>query len=91
MRYKQKKDYNQQEISEKLKIGDQILVERTWLKTNFSAKLENKWIGPYFIHDILKNNVYKLRTLEEKLVRNVVHGNRLKKYYKRQLELSIII
>ncbi|PKB94456.1 hypothetical protein RhiirA5_438741 [Rhizophagus irregularis] len=73
--------YGQQEISEKLKIGDQVLVERTWFKNNFSVKLENKWIGPYFIHKIFNDNVYKLRNLDEKLVKHVIHGNRLKKYY----------
>jgi hypothetical protein len=39
---KQKQNYDRQGISEKLKIGDQVLVERTWLKNNFSAKLEDK-------------------------------------------------
>jgi hypothetical protein len=47
-------------------------VERTWLKSNFSAKLENKWIGPYYIHNVLKDNVYKLRTWDGKLVKNVM-------------------
>ena len=88
---RQKQFYDWQGISEKLKIGDQVLVERTWLKTNFSAKLENKWIGPYFIHNVLKDNVYKLRTLDGKLVKNVVHGNRLKLYHERQLEPIVII
>jgi hypothetical protein len=39
--FKQKQNYDKQGISEKLKIGDQVLVERTWLKNNFSAKLED--------------------------------------------------
>ena len=73
--HQQKLRHDQQGISEKLKIGDKVLVERTWLKTNFSAKLEDKWIGPYFIHEVLKDNVYKLRTLERHLDRNLVHGN----------------
>jgi transposase InsO family protein len=88
---KQKQVYDQQGISAKLKIGDQVLVERTWLKTNFSAKLENKWIGPYYIHDVLKNNVYKLRTLEGKLVKNVIHGNRLKLYHEKKLMPVVLI
>ena len=88
---KQKERYDHQGISEKLKIGNQVLVERTWLKGNFSAKLENKWIGPYYIHDVLKDNVYKLRTLERRLVKNVVHGNRLKVYYEEKLEPIIFI
>src|ERR1043165_479849 len=88
---KQKSRHDQQGISEKLNIGDKVLVERTWLKTNFSAKLEDKWIGPYFIHSVLKDNVYKLRTLEGHLVKNVVHGNRLKIYHEQNLEPIIMI
>ena len=64
--------------STKLKIGDKVLIHRTNLQTNFSAKLEEKWIGPYYIHDVLQRNVYKLRNLDGKLVKNVIHGNRLK-------------
>ncbi|CAB4390101.1 unnamed protein product [Rhizophagus irregularis] len=89
---KQKQVYDQQGISEKLKIGDQVLVERTWLKNNFSAKLENKWIGPYFtIHEVLNDNVYKLRNLDGKLVKHVIHGNRLKKYHERRLKPIVIV
>jgi len=88
---KQKERYDQEGISEKLKIGDKVLVEKTWLKTNFSAKLEDKWIGPYFIHDVLKDNVYKLRNMDGRLVRNLVHGNRLKLYYEKQLDLLITL
>jgi hypothetical protein len=89
---RQKERYDAQGVSKKLKIGDQVLVERTWLKNNFSAKLENRWIGPYYIHNILEDNVYKLRTLDRKLlVKNIVHGNRLKIYYERKLEPIVLI
>ncbi|GES76964.1 DDE-type integrase/transposase/recombinase [Rhizophagus clarus] len=67
-------------------IEDKVLVERTWLKTNFLAKLEDKWIGSYFIHEVLDNNVYKLRTMDVKLVKNVIHENRLKLYRNQVLE-----
>ena len=73
-------------LSEKLRIGDKVLVERTWLKTNFSSKLENKWTGPYFVHEIAGDNIYKLRTMEGQKVKNVVHGNRLKLYRERRME-----
>ena len=87
----QKNQHDQAGISKKLKIGDKVLVERTWLKTNFSAKLETKWIGPYYVHNVLENNVYKLRTIEGRLVKNVVHGNRLKEYKETLLELIVLI
>jgi hypothetical protein len=89
--HKQKVRYDQQGVTEKLQIGDKVLVERTWLRSNLSAKLEDKWAGPYFVHEVRDNNVYKLRTIEGQLVRNLVHGNRLKLYHERQLEPVIVI
>ena len=77
--------------STKLKIGDKVLVHRTHLQTNFSAKLEEKWIGPYYIHDVLERNVYKLRSLEGKLVKNVIHGNRLKLFHEQTLTPIVYI
>ena len=56
-----------------------------------SAKLEEKWTGPFFVHDVLMTNNYKLRTIEGKVLKNSVHGNRLKLYNERQLEPVVII
>ena len=53
--------------------------------------MEDKWAGLYFVHNVLENNVYKLRTLEGRLVKNVVHENRLKIYREMQLEPVIFI
>ena len=39
----------------------------------------------------MQDNVYKLRTLDGNLVKNVIHGNRLKIYHERKLEPIIII
>ena len=88
---RQKERHDQMGLSEKLKIGDKVLVEKSWLRTNFSAKLEDKWMGPYYIHNVLKDNVYKLRTLEGRLVKNLVHGNRLKLYKERLLEPIVLV
>ena len=88
---RQKERHDQKGVSEKLKIGDKVLVERSWLKTNFSAKLEDKWMGLYYVHNVLKDNVYKLRTLEGRLVRNLVHGNRLKIYKERLMEPVVLV
>ena len=60
------------------------------VKTNFSSKLENKWTGPYFVHEIA-DNIYKLRTMEGQKVKNIVHGNRLKLYRERRMESRIEI
>ena len=43
---------NDKNISNPLTKGDKVLIERTWLKNNFSAKLEDKWTGPYLYQEI---------------------------------------
>ena len=77
--------------STKLKIGNKVLVHRTNLQTNFSVKLEEKWIGPYYIHDVLPRNIYRLRNLDGKLVKNVIHGNRLKLFHEQNLTPIVLI
>jgi hypothetical protein len=78
-------------ISDRLKIGDKVLLFRNQLQGNLSAKLEEKWTGPYYIHEVLGANNYKLRTLEGRLVKNTVHGERLKLYWEQALEPLIIV
>jgi len=77
--------------SKKLKIGDKVLVHRTDLQNNMSAKLQEKWVGPYYIHDVLEGTTYKLRNIRGKLIKGVIHGNRLKKYLEQELTPTIII
>jgi hypothetical protein len=81
--------YNKRSI--KLKIENNILLYCTDLINNFSAKLQKKWIELYYIHDILSNNIYKLQTLNEKLIKWVIHENKLKFYYEQTFESLIII
>ncbi|CAG8553063.1 781_t:CDS:2, partial [Scutellospora calospora] len=54
----------------KLKIGDKVLVVKSQLKNIFLAKLEEQFIGLYIIHDILLLGVFKLRTFENKKIKN---------------------
>ena len=87
----QKKRYDEKGISGKLKIGDKVLVEQTHLRNNMSAKLESQWIGPYYVHNVLDQNVYKLRNTDGKLVKGVIHGNHLKLYHEQRLEPMVLI
>src|ERR1051325_4447399 len=82
----QKQRHDDKGVSPKLNIGDKVLVEQSQLRNNMSAKLESHWIGPYYIHNVLKQNVYKLRNMQGKLVKGVFHGNRLKIYREQQLQ-----
>ncbi|HVH96324.1 MAG TPA: DDE-type integrase/transposase/recombinase, partial [Bacillus sp. (in: firmicutes)] len=81
----------QTQNSDRFRIGDKVLLHQTHLENNFSAKLEAKWIGPYFIHEVYEKSNYKLRTLDGKLMKNSVHGNRLKKYFEEILEPWVMI
>ena len=79
---KAKDRHDDQRVAQRLKISDKVLVERTWKRKDMSAKLENQWMGPYYIHDVIGYNNYKLRSMEGQLIKGTIHGNRLKIYNK---------
>ena len=54
-------------------------------------KLEERWKGPYYIHADLGNGVYKLRTMERKILKVPINGARLKKYHQRALPEPIVL
>ena len=55
-------------------------------------KFREKWTGPYYIHDIVAAGAYKLRTLDDKILRRTINTDRLKRYYERPIwEPQIII
>ena len=56
-----------------------------------SAKLEDYWIGLYWIHEVYKNGIYKLRNIEEKRIKNLINGDRLKLYKERRYQPEIQI
>src|SRR5688572_2239269 len=66
-------------------IGDKVLYFRTQLDQSHSGKFEPKWKGPYQIHQILPNGVYKLKTLEGSVLATPINANLLKRYFDRQI------
>ena len=62
-------------------IGDQVLYYNAAKAKQWSGKLDPKWKGPYYIHEILINGSYKLRNLQGRVLITPVNGNLLKKYY----------
>ncbi|CAH1771385.1 418_t:CDS:1, partial [Entrophospora sp. SA101] len=42
---------------------------------NPAKKLEEKWEGPFYIHDIGLNRTYQLRNIEGKVRKRFVHAN----------------
>ena len=54
------------------------------MQNSKSSKLDDKWSGPYLIHEILLNGSYKLKELNGKILRNPTNGELLKRYFIRE-------
>src|ERR1700704_4171004 len=82
----QKKNYDKshKEIV-KLAIGDKVLLYRNIVEASWSAKLEPKWEGPYYIASI-KGTTYQLRKMTGTILPFKVHRNRLKKYQDAEIQ-----
>jgi len=65
-------------------IGDKVLYYNAAKEKQWSGKLDPKWRGPYYIHQVLINGSYKLRTMEGQVLATPVNGTLLKHYYDRQ-------
>ena len=60
------------------RIGDKVL-----LKDFCAKKMDPKWLRPYYIYDIKLNGTYKLRTLDNKLRKKLVHADQIVPYIDR--------
>ena len=87
---KQQLRHDQAASLEHYNIGDLVLLYKSALEKTWSHKLEEKWEGPYYIHQVLGNGTYKLRNKESKVLKRPVHGNRLKLYHPRS-EVPIVV
>ncbi|CAI2199347.1 3085_t:CDS:1, partial [Funneliformis geosporum] len=56
--------------------GDLVLMYKS--NIHDKKKLEDRWKGPYYIHDDLGNGVYKLRTMDRKILKTPINSARLK-------------
>jgi hypothetical protein len=61
-------------------IGDKVLYFKAAQDQSHSGKLNPKWKGPFYIHDVLPNGAYKLRTMETQVLATPINGNLLKYY-----------
>src|SRR2546421_445754 len=64
-------------------IGDLVLYYNAAKEKQWSGKLDPKWKGPYYIHNVLINGSYKLRNKQGRVLVTPVNGSLLKKYYDR--------
>ncbi|GBB98573.1 hypothetical protein RclHR1_32680001 [Rhizophagus clarus] len=91
---KKQKDYYDKRNSkrETYQIRDKVLKYNAAKEKQWSGKLEEKWIGSYYIHEILMNGFYKIKELNGRVLKTPINGNLLKKYYDREnFEPMVII
>jgi hypothetical protein len=65
-------------------IGEKVLYYDAAKEKQWTGKLNPKWKGPYYIHQVGDKGAYKLRTIEGKVLRTPVNGSLLKLYHDRQ-------
>ena len=75
----------------KFKIGTKVLYYLAAKEKTWTGKLDEKWKGPYFIHEVLLNGSYKLKELEGKVLKTPVSGELLKEYYGRESFEPLIV
>jgi hypothetical protein len=67
----------------KFKIGEKVLMYDAARDKHFTGKLKPKWKGPFYIHDVFPNDVFKLRTMEGKVLAAPINLFLLKPYFDR--------
>ncbi|GBC29374.2 DDE-type integrase/transposase/recombinase [Rhizophagus irregularis DAOM 181602=DAOM 197198] len=70
-------------IKQKLQIGDKVLYYDAAKEKQWSGKLEEKWKGPYYVHEIISKGSYRIKTMEGKILKTPVNGELLKEYMDR--------
>src|SRR6266498_990737 len=80
------KKYHDRKIKRKsnLNIGDKVLLYDAAKAKQWSGKLEEKWKGPYYIHEKLFNRSYKLKDFKGNIMKTLINGKILKRYHDRQ-------
>ena len=76
---RQRANQNKKANAVPLKIGDQVLLYRNIVESSWSAKLQPKWEGPFFIQDIKGQSIW-LRRINGSILPTAIHRSKLKKY-----------
>ena len=80
---KQKEKFDNKVKETIFKIADKVLLKDAAKEKQWSGKLQPKWKGPYYIHDILGKGTYKLRTMEGQVLKTPYNIKLLKGFNSR--------
>ena len=77
------KDYYDRKFKKKddFHIGEKVLYYDVVKEKQWSGKLNDKQKELYYIHGMLLNGSYKIKELDERILKTPVNGEWLKKYY----------
>ena len=78
-------------LKKNFQIGDKVLYYDAAKEKQWSGKLEEKWKGSYYIHEVLLNGSYSLKDKEGRILKTPVNGELLKKYYSRKNYQSFVV
>ena len=87
------KEYHDRKIKkqEKFEIGDKVLYYNAAKEKQWSGKLEEKWKGPYYVHQELLNGSYKLKEINGKILKTPVNGELIKRYNSREEFVPFVV
>ena len=88
---KQKQYYDKFIKEKQFVISDKVLLYQSAQAKVHGDKFREKWKGPYYIHDIVTPRVYKLRTIDQKVLKKVINTDQLKMYFEQPLWEPIVI
>src|ERR1043165_2999769 len=89
---KQKKNHDKKiKFKEGFEIGEKVLYYDAAKEKQWSGKLNEKWKGPYYIHEKLLHGSYKIKELNGKVLKTPVNGELLKEYKSREGFQSYVV
>src|ERR1043166_3093043 len=77
--------------NQKFEIGDKVLYYNAAKEKQWSGKLEEKWKGPYYIHEVKLNGSYTLKNTDNQIIEVPVNGELLKLYHDRQNFIPYVV
>ncbi|CAG8759806.1 8759_t:CDS:2 [Cetraspora pellucida] len=79
---KQKAYYDRHiKVTPEFHVGTKVLLFDAAHLMSRSHKLNQKWKGPFFVHKVLANGSYKIRTLDGQVVKSPINKAQLKEYH----------
>ena len=81
----QQKCYNNRNSPDDFEVGDEVLLKEMKNSSRSGGKLEDRFVGPYVIFDVVRKGVFRLTNGKTPL-KKTVNVSRLKRYFRPEAE-----